>query len=57
MRRITTRQELLENSYRKIEAMYRRGKDIADICRATGLSRMDVIDTTQKIFALDVERA
>lgn len=56
MRRIT-REQLLDANYRKIEAMYRRGKDIADICRATGLSKMDVIDTTQKIFALDMERA
>ena len=55
MRRMT-RQELLENSYRKIEAMFRRGTGIDDICRATGLSRMDVIDITQKIFALDMAR-
>ena len=56
MRRMT-RQELLENSYRKIEAMFRRGTSIDDICRSTGLSKIDVLDVTQKIFALDMMRA
>lgn len=55
MRRMT-RQELLENSYRKIEAMFRRGTSIDDICRSTGLSKIDVLDVTQKIFALDMAR-
>ena len=55
MRRMT-RQELLENSYRKIEAMFRRGTRIDDICRSTGLSKIDVLDVTQKIFALDMAR-
>ena len=52
-----TREQLLDANYRKIEAMFRRGTSIDDICRSTGLSKIDVLDVTQKIFALDMARA
>lgn len=52
-----TRERRLDDNYRKIEAMFRRGASIDDICRTTKLSKIDVLDVTQKIFAMDMARA
>lgn len=54
--RHSTREQLLDANYRKIEAMFRRGTSTDDICRSTGLSKIDVLDVTQKIFALDMAK-
>ena len=51
-----TRQERLDASYRMVEAIYRKGGDTNTICRQTGLCKMDVLDITQKIYALDERR-
>lgn len=52
-----TRQDRLDNSYRKVEAMYRKNLTIDEIGRQIGLERMDVLDIVQKIYAMDVRRA
>lgn len=52
-----TRQELLDDNYRRVEAMYRRGLSIDEICRSSYLTRMDVLDIVQKIFATDQRKA
>nr|DAM76755.1 MAG TPA: Protein of unknown function (DUF2802) [Caudoviricetes sp.] len=36
--------------------MYRRGCTVDDIVNSTGISKMDVLDITQKIFALDMKK-
>ena len=43
------------DNYRMIEAMYRKGMSIDDICNdmKSRLSRIDTIDIIQKIFAMD----
>lgn len=46
-----------DTKYRKVEAMWRRGCSIDEIVRSVKLSKMDVLDVTQKIFALDMKRA
>lgn len=51
-----TRQDRLDNSYRKVEAMYRKNLTIDEIGRQIGLERMDVLDIVQKIYAMDVRR-
>lgn len=46
-----------DTKYRKVEAMWRRGCSVDEIVRSVKLSKMDVLDVTQKIFALDMKRA
>ena len=46
-----------DTKYRKVEAMWRRGCSVDEIVRSVKLSKMDVLDATQKIFALDMKRA
>ena len=55
--RFVSRKERLDANYRKVEAMYRKGKSIDEIESESGLSKMDVLDITQKIFALDMRRS
>lgn len=52
--RFVTREERMANSYRKVEAMYRKGRSVKDIARSIELPIMDVMDIIQKIFAMDV---
>ena len=46
-----------DTKYRKVEAMWRRGCSVDEIVRSVKLSKMDVLDATQKIFALDMKRS
>lgn len=43
--------------YRQVEAMYRKGLSIEEIMRRSGLTKLSVLDLTQKIFALDMRKA
>lgn len=43
--------------YRQVEAMYRKGLSIKEIMRCSGLTKLSVLDLTQKIFALDMRKA
>lgn len=45
-----------DGDYRCVETMYRRGCTVDDIVNSTGISKMDVLDITQKIFALDMKK-
>ena len=45
-----------DGDYRCVEAMYRRGCTVDDIVNSTGISKMDVLDIVQKIFALDMKK-
>ncbi|RHU19944.1 hypothetical protein DXD92_00255 [Blautia sp. TM10-2] len=49
-----TRQKKMDDSYRKVEAMYRKGLSTDEIAKAVNLDRMDVLDIEQKIYHLDV---
>lgn len=49
-----TRQKKMDDSYRKVEAMYRKGISTDEIAKAVNLDRMDVLDIEQKIYHLDV---
>lgn len=51
-----SRQEVISNNYRKVEAMYRRGSSVDEIVRATELIGLEVIDVVQKIFAMDMRK-
>lgn len=52
-----TREERLSRHYRKVEAMIRQRRSIDEICReCKELSRTDVLDIDQSIFARDQER-
>lgn len=51
-----SRKEMLDNNYRRVEAMYRKGIPFKDIGNALGLTTIDVLDITQKIFALDMKK-
>lgn len=52
-----TREERLNRHYRKVEAMIRQGRTIDEVCReCRELSRIDVLDIDQSIFAKDRER-
>ena len=44
----------MDDSYRKVEAMYRKGLSTNEIAKAVNLDRMDVLDIEQKIYHLDV---
>lgn len=52
-----TREDNLDKSYRKVEAMYRKDMSFDEIVRATKLPMMDVLDIAQKIFAIDMSKA
>lgn len=54
--RYKTREELLSENYRKVEAMYRKKLSTDEIVSQTGLDRFGVLDIEQKIFALDQVR-
>lgn len=45
-----------DGDYRCVEAMYRRVCTVDDIVNSTGISKMDVLDIVQKIFALDMKK-
>ena len=45
-----------DGDYRCVEAMYRRGCTVDDIVNSIGISKMDVLDIVQKIFALDMKK-
>lgn len=45
-----------DGDYRCVEDMYRRGCTVDDIVNSTGISKMQVLDITQKIFALDMKK-
>lgn len=49
-----TIQKKMDDSYRKVEAMYRKGLSTNEIAKAVNLDRMDVLDIEQKIYHLDV---
>lgn len=51
-----SRHELIDNSYRKVEALYRKGCSVTDIVRATELIDIEVLDVIQKIFAMDKKK-
>ena len=51
-----SRQDRLDNNYRKVEAMYRKGQSLDEIIRGSYLDRMDVLDIVQKIFAMDMRK-
>ena len=57
MAQFVSRKDVMENAYRKVEAMYRNGFSIDEIQRATDLSRMETLDIVQKIFAMDMRRS
>ena len=44
-----------DTKYRKVEAMWRRGCSVDEIVRSVKLSKMDVLDATQKIFGIGYE--
>lgn len=49
-------QERANEQYRTIEAMFRKGYSTFDIARQLDLPTMNVLDVTQKIFAMDMRR-
>lgn len=49
-----TIQKKMDDSYRKVEAMYRKGLSTNEIAKAVNLDRMDVLDIEQKNYHLDV---
>lgn len=52
----TTREERLASNYRRVEALYRSGSTFEQMATSFGLSIMDVLDISQKIFALDQKK-
>ena len=53
----TTREERLQNAYRKVEALYRKNCTVDQICASVpAVSRIDVLDITQRIFGRDMVR-
>lgn len=52
-----SREDRLANNYRKVEAMYRKGRSFNEIANSLDLDVMDVYDIVQKIFAMDMRRA
>lgn len=51
-----TYQEKASEQYRAIEAMYRKGYSTSEIARSTKLPLVNILDVTQKIFAMDMMR-
>lgn len=52
-----TNEEYQNMKYRQVEAMYRKGLSIEEIIMCSGLTKLSVLDLTQKIFALDMRKA
>ena len=52
-----TNEERLDRKYRQIEALYRKGFNIDEIVRCSGLTRLAVVDITQKLCAFDMRKA
>ena len=52
-----TNEEYQNMKYRQVEAMHRKGLSIKEIMRCSGLTKLSVLDLTQKIFALDMRKA
>lgn len=52
-----TNEEYQNMKYRQVEAMYRKGLSIEEIIRCSGLTKLSVLELTQKIFALDMRKA
>lgn len=50
------RQKKTDGDYRCVEAMYRRGCTVEEIVNSTRISKMNVLDIMQKIFALDMKK-
>lgn len=46
-----TREERLSENYRKVEAMEHRGLTSDEIAHNLGITKMDVLDISQAIFA------
>ena len=46
----------IDDCYRKIEAMYRKGFMTQEIARSVGQSYLATIDIVQKIFAMDMRK-
>ena len=46
----------VDDCYRKIEAMYRKGFTTQEIARSVGQSYLATIDIVQKIFAMDMRK-
>mgnify|MGYP006967124204 CR=1 FL=1 len=51
------RKGIVENNYRRVEAMWRKGNSINFIVNSTDLTKLEVLDTVQKIFYLDERRS
>ena len=52
-----TREERLQNAYRKVEALYRKNCTVDQIAISVpGVTRMDVVEITQRIFGRDMVR-
>lgn len=57
MKQYESRQDRLNRHFRKVEAMVRQGHSIEDILlNCPALSRIDVLDIDQRIFANDMRR-
>lgn len=52
-----TNEEYQNMKYRQVEAMYHKGLSIEEIMRCSGLTKLSVLDLTQKIFAFDMRKA
>ena len=50
------KQRKTDGNYRCVEAMYRRDCTVEEIINSTGISKMEVLDIIQKIFALDMKK-
>lgn len=51
------RQDDYDRHYRKIEAMYRKGYSINEMCMESELTERETIDIIQRIFGRDMVRA
>lgn len=51
-----SRKQIVEDSYRRVEAMYRKGCDTQYIMSALDLTKTEVLDIAQKIFAMDQKK-
>lgn len=51
-----TKKNDYNTTYRQIEAMYRKGYNSDEIARSMKMSKIDVLDYVQKIFAMDMRK-
>lgn len=51
-----TKKDIWDYNYRKVEAMYRKGFNIDNMVIQLGISKMDVLDMVQKVFAMDMRK-